>query len=37
MNQNPKKPMKQPMRRKPDYLIMLFTLIIVIGVFSILT
>ena len=33
MNQNPKKPMKQPMRRKPDYLIMLFTLIIVIGVF----
>ncbi|MBN2268689.1 MAG: ATP-dependent zinc metalloprotease FtsH [Acholeplasmataceae bacterium] len=33
MNQNPKKPMKQPMKRKPDYLIMLFTLIIVIGVF----
>ncbi|MFA6692286.1 MAG: ATP-dependent zinc metalloprotease FtsH [Acholeplasmataceae bacterium] len=33
MNQNPKKPMKQPMRRKPDYLIMLFTLIIVVGVF----
>ena len=33
MNQNPKKPIKQPMRRKPDYLIMLFTLIIIIGVF----
>ncbi|MDY0338447.1 MAG: ATP-dependent zinc metalloprotease FtsH [Acholeplasmataceae bacterium] len=33
MNQNPKKPIKQPMKRKPDYLIMLFTLVIVIGVF----
>ena len=30
MNKNPK---KQPLKRKPDYLIMLFTLLIIIGVF----
>ncbi len=35
MNQNPKKPTprKPEMRKKPDYLIMIFTLIIVIGIF----
>ncbi len=35
MNQNPKKPTprKPDMRKKPDYLIMIFTLIIVIGIF----
>ena len=35
MNQNPKKttPRKPEMRKKPDYLIMIFTLIIVIGIF----
>jgi len=34
MNQNPKRPTKKPeMRKKPDYIIMIFTLIIVIGIF----
>jgi cell division protease FtsH len=35
MNQKPKKPMpkKPDMRKKPDYLIMIFTLIIMIGIF----
>ena len=35
MNQNPKNQLqKRPdMKRKPDYLIMIFTLIIVIGIF----
>ncbi len=32
MNQNPKMA-KKPLRKKPDYLIMLFTLVIVIGIF----
>ena len=34
MNQNPKRPTRKPeMRKKPDYIIMIFTLIIVIGIF----
>lgn len=35
MNQNPKRPnpKKPEMKKKPDYLIMIFTLIIVIGIF----
>jgi cell division protease FtsH len=34
MNQNPRRPTRKPdMRKKPDYIIMIFTLIIVIGIF----
>ncbi len=33
MNKGPKKPIKRPIRKKPDYLIMLFTLIVIVGVF----
>ena len=33
MNQNPNSKKKMEYRKKPDYLIMLFTLVIVIGVF----